>query len=383
MRFAVDAHAIGQHLTGNEVYVRNLLNGFAAVDRESEYVAYLSVPGARSWIPERFLARTVSANPWMRLGFDLARHLRRDRPALLHVQYTAPVGCTVPIVATVHDVSFLDHPEFFTALRVAQLRYTVARTVRRAARVLTGSEFSRASIMRAYHLPPEKVVVVPNAAGSGFRPIARDRAVNEVARRFRIPGPFVLSVGDLQMRKNQIGLIRAFEELVRENRFPHSLVLAGKDTWFSPKVREAARQSGIASRIHFTGFVSDDDLLYLYNACDAFVFPSFYEGFGIPVLEAMACGRAVCASNTSAVPEVADGAAILFDPRSIADIARSLRDVLIDGELRARLERLGQQRAALFHWHTSAARTLDVYREISEARLSATMSAGSASVPIR
>jgi glycosyltransferase involved in cell wall biosynthesis len=185
------------------------------------------------------------------------------------------------------------------------------------------------------------------------------------------------------MRKNQIGLIRAFEQLVRENRFPHSLVLAGKDTWFSPKVREAARQSGIASRIHFTGFVSDDDLLYLYNACDAFVFPSLYEGFGIPVLEAMACGRAVCASNTSAVPEVADGAAILFDPRSVADIARSLRDVLIDAELRARLERLGQQRAAHFHWHASAAQTLDIYRDVSEARFSATMSAGSASVPIR
>jgi glycosyltransferase involved in cell wall biosynthesis len=383
VRFAVDAHAIGRHLTGNEVYIRNLLGGFAAVDRASEYIAYLSVPEARAAVPERFATRAVSRNPFLRLGCDLARQVRRDRPSLLHVQYTAPMGCPVPVVASVHDVSFLEYPEFFPAPRVAQLRWSVARTVRRAARVLTGSDFSRQAILRAYGLPPEKVVVIPDAAGSGFRPISRDRAALEVERRFHIRGPFVLSVGDLQMRKNQIGLIRAFEQIVQERpQWTHSLVLAGKDTWFAPKVREAARQSGIASRIRFTGFVSDDDLLFLYNACDVFVFPTFYEGFGIPVLEAMACGRAVCASNTSAIPEVADGAALLFDPHSTGDIARSVRDLLLDSELRGRMERLGTQRAAQFHWNATAQKTLDVYREVVEtAALERTLN--TASVPIR
>jgi glycosyltransferase involved in cell wall biosynthesis len=383
VRFAVDAHAIGRHLTGNEVYVRNLLNGLADVDRSVECIAYISAPEARSWVPERFPARCVSPNPFLRLGFDLARNLRRDRPALLHVQYTAPLGCRVPVVASVHDVSFLDHPEFFTTARAAQLRYTVARTVQRAVRVLTGSEFSRASILRAYGLPPERVVVVPNAADSAFRPIPRERAAAEVQRRFRFRPPFILSVGDLQMRKNQIGLIGAFEELMREHPFPHSLVLAGKDTWFAPEVRQAARRSGISSRIRFTGFVSDDDLLYLYNACDVFVFPSFYEGFGIPVLEAMACGRAVCASNASAVPEVADAAAILFDPRSVAQIARSIRDVLLDSELRARMERLGLQRAGQFDWHSTARKTLDVYRQVAALRPVSAAAASTASVPTR
>lgn len=383
MRFAVDAHAIGRHLTGNEVYVRNLLSGLAAVDRGIECIAYISAPEARSWVPERFLVSRVSSNPFLRLGFDLARNLRRDQPALLHVQYTAPLGCHVPVVASVHDVSFLDHPEFFTAARVAQLRYTVARTVQRAVRVLTGSEFSRSSILRAYQLPPEKVVVVPNAADTAFRPIAPERAAAEVERRFRIPTPFILSVGDLQKRKNQIGLIRAFEQLAREHPFSHSLVLAGKDTWFAPEVRQAARRSGLASRIHFTGFVSDDDLLYLYNACDAFVFPSFYEGFGIPVLEAMACGKAVCASNASAVAEVADGAAILFDPHSAAEIARSIRDVLVDSELRARMERLGLQRAGNFHWHATARKTLEVYRQVAALHAVSAPAVKTASVPIR
>jgi glycosyltransferase involved in cell wall biosynthesis len=369
VRFAVDAHAIGQHLTGNEVYVRNLLNGLAAIDRKSDYIAYLSRAEAREWVPKRFTARRVAANPFLRLGCDLQRRLWTDRPDLVHVQYTAPLGCSVPVVASVHDISFLEYPEFLPAPRVWQLRWTVRRTVLSAARVLTGSEFSRDAILRAYGLPPEKVVVVPNAAGSNFRMVAREAATAEVLRRFRIPGPFILTVGDLQVRKNQIGLIRAFTELVHaQPHLRHSLVLAGKDTWFASKVREAARQSGVSSRIHFTGFVSDDDLLYLYNACDLFVFPSLYEGFGIPVLEAMACGRAVCASNTSAIPEVADGAAILFDPRSVPEITRSLLDLLLDPQLRARMERLGQQRAAQFDWQKTARKTLEVYREVAARR---------------
>jgi glycosyltransferase involved in cell wall biosynthesis len=144
-------------------------------------------------------------------------------------------------------------------------------------------------------------------------------------------------------------------------------VLSGKETWYTPKVREAARTSGFAPRIHFTGFVTDPELLELYNACDCFVFPSFYEGFGLPILEAMACGRAVACSNTAAMPEVADGAGLLFDPYDTADIARALKDILIDSELRSRLERLGLQRAAHFSWQKSARATLDVYREIVDA----------------
>ena len=117
MRFAVDAHAIGRHLTGNEVYVRSLLNGFSSLDRESEFIAYISVEEARAWIPSRFETREVGTNPFLRLGFELTRMLYRDRPDLLHVQYTAPLACPVPVIATVHDVSFLEHPEYFPRFR--------------------------------------------------------------------------------------------------------------------------------------------------------------------------------------------------------------------------------------------------------------------------
>src|SRR6476646_7608229 len=147
MRFAVDAHAIGRHLTGNEVYVRSLLNGFSCLDKESEFITYISVEAARAWIPERFATRTVGTNPFLRLGFELTRNLHSDRPDLLHVQYTAPLACPAPIVATVHDVSYLEHPEYFPPMRALQLRWSVRRTVERAARVLTDSEFSRNAIL--------------------------------------------------------------------------------------------------------------------------------------------------------------------------------------------------------------------------------------------
>jgi glycosyltransferase involved in cell wall biosynthesis len=340
----------------------------AAQAGDCEIVAYVSAPDACAFIPASIRTRRVAANPFMRLGYDLASRVREDLPDLLHVQYTAPVACPVPVVATVHDVSFLEHPEYFTRGRAWQLQLTVGRTVRRAAKILTGTEVARASILKVYgDLEEEKVVVVPYAASPEFRPISREAAGAAVRERHRIGGPFILSVGDIQPRKNHIGLIRAFARLVRAYpQLKHELVLVGKPTWFAGRVEEAARESGVAERIRFLGFVPDADLLQLYNACDVFVFPSFYEGFGLPVLESMACGRAVVCSDASALPEVVDGAAILFDPYVIDEMVRAIADILLDGELRGRMERLGLQRAAHFSWQKTAEKTLQAFHEVME-----------------
>ena len=385
MRFAVDAHAIGRHLTGNEVYIRSLLNALAAQERDCELVAYVSSESAREALASRITTRRIARDPFFRLGFDLTARIWRDQPDLLHVQYTAPVFCPVPIVVSVHDVSFLEHPEYFRRERAWQLQLTVARTVRRAARILTVSEFSRASILKAYgHLDEDKVAVVANAAAPEFRPVSREGAMAAVRERFAVSAPFLLAVGDLLPRKNQIGLIRAFSRLVRAHpQFTHHLLLAGKETWFAHRVREAAQESGVADRIRFLGFVSDAELLQLYNACDIFVFPSYYEGFGLPALEAMACGRAVVCSSTSALPEVVDGAALLFDPYSVDEMVRAMADLLLDGQLRARMERLGLQRAAHFSWQNAAQRTLEVYHSVAAMSRPAARAAASASVAHR
>jgi glycosyltransferase involved in cell wall biosynthesis len=365
MRFSVDAHAVGQHLTGNETYIRNLLNCFAGLDDKAEFIAYISRQDAFDQVPDRFQKRRVAINPYVRLGYDLPRRVAEDRPSILHVQYTAPIRCAAPIVVSVHDVSFLEHPEYFTPFRALQLRLTVRRTVRSAACVLTPSEFSKRRILEAYQLDEEKVVALPNGVSSAFRPVAREAAQRSMPASFQAPFPFILTVGDLQPRKNHLGLIRAFEELLRTYpQLPHHLIIVGKETWYAPTVRAAAKKSSAHDRIHFAGFVEDDQLHRLYGACDLMVYPSFYEGFGLPILEAMACGRAVACSNTSAMLEVADSAAILFDPCSQRDLVTSMRDLLLNPELRLRMERLGAQRASLFSWERTAAKTLDLYYAI-------------------
>jgi len=369
MRFSVDAHAIGCHLTGNEVYIRNLLHEFARLDEDNEWIAYISKQGAEADLPSRIQTRSVSQNPYKRLGMDLSQHVRRDRPDLLHVQYTSPLLTTVPLIVSVHDVSYLEYPQYFTRFRSAQLRVTVKRTLKRAARVLTPSEFSRRAILKHYRIDEDKVVVVPNAVASKFRPIERDVARVAIQRKFGIHRPFVLTVGDLQPRKNHLGLLQAFEGVLQaEPQLQQDLVFVGKETWYSRELHRAVERSVLRDRVHFTGFVDDDELVQFYGASDLFVFPSFYEGFGLPILEAMACGRAVACSRLTAMPEVANAAGILFDPGSKEEMARAMLDVLRDQELRARLERLGSQRAATFSWEKSAARTLQVYYEVASGR---------------
>jgi glycosyltransferase involved in cell wall biosynthesis len=369
MRFSIDAHAIGCHLTGNEVYIRSLLREFVRLDSQNEFIAYISHPSAPAQIPETIQTRWVSANPYKRLGLDLSNHVARDRPALLHVQYTGPLINRAPLVVSLHDVSYLEHPEFFPGVRAARLRLTVKRTLKSAARVLTPSEFSRRAILKHYEIDERRVVVVPNAVSSRFRPIEREAALAALRRKYDLPAPFVLTVGDLQPRKNHLGLLRAFEELLRAYpQLPHHLVFVGQETWYSSELHRAVKQSAIAERVRFTGFADDEDLAYFYGACDLFAFPSFYEGFGLPILEAMASSRAVVCSNTSAMPEVAKAASILFDPRSESEMARAMADVLLDSELRVRLERLGAARAAAFSWEKAAAKTLNVYYAVAGIR---------------
>ncbi len=370
MRFSVDAHAIGCHLTGNEVYIRNLLHEFARLDNYSEFTAYIAKPDAPSYIPSRIATRWVSNNPYKRLGFDIPRAVRADRPDVLHVQYTGPLFTKVPLVVSVHDVSYLEFPQYFTRFRAQQLRFTVKRTIESAAAVLTPSEYSRRAILRHYEIAPEKVVAVHNAVSSEFRPIERQTAQAMVREKFGLSGPFILMVGDLQPRKNHLGLLRAFEELKRAHpQLPHRLVFVGKDTWYTKEVRRAIDRSSVRDLVHLTGFVDDTDLIHFYGASDLFVFPSFYEGFGLPILEAMACGRAVVCSNTTAMPEVANAAGILFDPVSVKEMTRAMADVLLDQDLRQRLERLGTNRAALFTWEKAALKTLDVYFSVAGAKM--------------
>lgn len=366
IRVAVDAHAIGRRQTGNEVYVRSLVKRYPRLAPDVDFIGYTCCAEGDRWLPESFERRRVASNPFLRLGMDLASKAKADRADLLHVQYTAPLFQTVPVVVTIHDVSFIERPEYLSWTRAQQLRWSVRRTVSRAAKIITVSEFSRQAIARAYGLDPAEIVVTPNASQDHFRPVNRDMARRQVAERLGVQRPFLLNVGDLHPRKNQIGLVRAFRALIDAHpELPHMLLMVGKHTWFAPRVAEEVRRNGLEERVVFTKFVDDDFLPTIYNAAELFVFPSHYEGFGLPAIEAMACGRPVVCSDATALPEVVDGAAILFRPDSVGEQMRAMRDVLLDQELARRLEKKSLQRAKFFDWRETALRTLDVYHEVA------------------
>jgi glycosyltransferase involved in cell wall biosynthesis len=337
---------------------------FVPLDPGATFLAYVSAKEAIPYIPVGMQSRLISPNPYWRLGYQFGRRLGQDRAEVLHVQYTSPLGCRIPVVVTVHDVSFLDEPTFFSPFRQRQLAITVHRTVQNAARILTCSEFSRQAIARAYRLNPDRIVVAPNAASPVFRPLDRQQAVDQIQRSYGIRAPFLLCVGNLQRRKNQLGLISAFQQLMTDQPdLPHHLVLVGKETAQAAEIRAVARQSPMRHRIHFTGFVDDSMLPWLYNACDLFVFPSFYEGFGIPVLEAMACGCPVASSNRTALPEVAGNTALYFNPASVSSMAETMRDMLRNLDFAATLGRSALDRAREFRWRRSAEIVLNTYRQ--------------------
>lgn len=331
MRIAIDAHALGRGQAGYESYLRHLTAALPEVAPADEFLLY----------------RRLSPGRLRRLALELPWQLWNDRPDVLHVQYAAPVPCFTPLVVTVHDLSFEDVPEYFPPLERVLLRAAVRRTVALAERVVTVSEFSRGRLADVYGLPGEKLVVAANGAGPEFRPLP-------VAR----PGhPFILMVSDLQPRKNHLGLIRAFAAFAQ--RHPHHLWIAGRDSGFAERIRREARRSGAGERIRFLGYVADADLPLLYNAAEVVAYPSLYEGFGLPVVEAMACGTPVVTSNTTALPEVAGDAALLVDPRDPRDICAALEAALSHA---SSLRSAGLARAARFSWKDSARITLDAYR---------------------
>ncbi len=354
-KIAIDAHALGRGQAGYESYLRYLTAELPVAAPDASFLLYLcrdaQAADTAALCGDAMAALPVlSASRARRLLWDLPRQLRRDRPDLLHVQYAAPFPCPAPVVVTIHDLSFVDVPRFYSKMERALLRVAVGRTARIARRVVTVSEFSKRRLIAVYGLPEERVVVAPNAAGPNFRPISSILPIN--------PMPYILMVGDLQPRKNHVGAIRAFAAFAGRHRY--RLRIAGRETSFAAAIRREAAASGVGQYIDFLGYVPDGELPALYRGADCCLYPSFYEGFGLPVLEAMACGTPVVTSRGTALEEVAGGAAILAEPGDPREIALALEAAI---ERRSALSAAGLQRARLFSWTESARQTVRAFRE--------------------
>ena len=369
MHIAIDAHSVGNQLAGNETYAVNLIEALAEVDQSNQYTLYVTRQSAIDRFANRWpnfkIKRMVPHTPLVRIPVTLSAELRRNPVDVLHVQYTAPPLAPCSVVATIHDLSFEHLPETFNRRSRAQLRLTVRRTARKAAQILTLSEFSRRDIVDTYRIAPDRVSVTPAAAPSHFKAIEDETELRKIREIYGIERDYILSVSSIQPRKNLIRLIEAYSclrGLRPEGKLPQ-LILVGKRGWLDNETFRAAQRHSANNDIAFTGYVAENDLSALYSGATCFVYPSFFEGFGLPVLEAMQCGAPVIAGNRTSIPEVVGKAGLLFDPFDTNSLVQALTRMLDDSEYRAALRIQGLERAREFDWKQTARMTLQAYQK--------------------
>ncbi len=375
MNVAIDAHMVGERETGNETYTLNLVRALLALPREVthplEFVLYTTHPArlqaqlAPVHHPRVRQIRPAAAP--LRIPFAMPAATRCDRIDLLHVTYVAPPVGTCPFVVTVHDISYTRYPQFFSPRDRWMLSTLVPMTMRRAACIITVSNHARREIVDRYGIAPARVAVTYEAAAEQFVPVADPAQRETVRARYGLPaaaaGRYFFALGNLQPRKNMARLIEAFARLRRHGDVDDvHLVIAGKAMWRESEVYAAVEQAQLTDRVHFVGYVADEDLPALYSGALAFVYPSLYEGFGLPPLEAMACGTPVICSNAASLPEVVGDAARLIIPTDVDGLAGALFALASDAGLRAALIDQGHHRAAQFSWRRCAEETLAVYR---------------------
>lgn len=287
----------------------------------------------------------------------------RERPALLHgPAHALPLFCPVPAVVTVHDLSFVRLPRTFPPAQAWYLRAAMRLAAGRARRLIAVSDFTRRELMAVYGLPADRIAVVANGIDAAFRPLLPEQVAAWRAAR-GLPATFVLAVGTLQPRKN-LGVLLEAWPLLRQAMGDQApdLVIAGAPGWGDTGLGAQARRLGIMDAVRFPGFVPQEDLPYLYNAAAALALPSRYEGFGLPVAEALACALPALVAEGSSLTEVAGEAALSAPPDQPAAWAAGLARLLQDAALREHLKALGPGRAKGFRWERAAAETADVYR---------------------
>ena len=376
MRIAIDAHSVGTGLGGNESYATNLIEALAEIDTVNNYTLFVTQRTAVERFSNRWPNFTVRATlphtPLIRIPLTLSAELRRNPVDVLHVQFTSPPFSPCPVVVSIHDLSFEHLPQTFKWRSRKQLRLTVRHSARAAAQVIALSEHARSDLIATYRLQPERVNVVPLAAPAHFGPVTDEQEIQRVRQTYGIKGDYILSVGAIQPRKNLSRLVAAYARLSGSyarlrgfgpgGKLPQ-LVLVGKCAWLYDETLRTIKELAVSESVILPGYVPEADLPALYSGALCFVYPSYFEGFGLPPLEAMKCGAPVIVGDKTSLPEVVGDAGVLVDPFDVADIAAKLENVISDSNLRADLRVKGLQRAKLFDWRETARQTLAIYRQ--------------------
>ncbi len=369
LKVAIDARQLAQGPSGDRTYLLSLLREYPALAPDWHFALCYGQDGPAD-LPadvadDSFAVHRLPASPgWLWTPVAWPRFLRRGGMDVAHAQYLVPPRAPCPTVVTIHDVSFLRHPEWFPRQAVRVMRRLIPWSARWATRIVTGSEHAAAEIAALCHVPRAKVVVTPYAAGAEFSPGDRHTARERVAAAYGLDDRYVLAVGLIQPRKNLPRLLEAFALVARQHG-DLGLAIAGRDGPEAQAVRQRVADLGLGDRIRFLGSVPEADLPELYRAAEMLVYPSLYEGFGLPALEAMACGTPVVASNTTSLPEVVGEAGLLVDPLSVGEMAQAMERVVGDADLAARLSAAGMAQARRFSWRRCAEQHLALFAELA------------------
>jgi glycosyltransferase involved in cell wall biosynthesis len=368
MRVAIDARKL--HDFGIGTYIRNLLRHLARLDADSEYVLLCHEDdlGIAAELGPNFRAVIEpSPNYSIREQIHVPWVLRRERPDVFHSpHYVLPPAIRCRSVVTIHDTIHLTLPQYLpNRMAYVYAKASMWSASRLSSRILTVSEASKRDIVRLLDVPPDKVVVVYNAIDERFWEEPDVESVERVRERFQLHQRFILYAGTIKPHKNLVRLIEAFHELRQTGLDDLKLLIIGDEISKLPALRRAVHQHKLHKHVRFLGYLPDETQAILYRLAAVFAFPSLYEGFGLPPLEAMASGTPVVTSNVSSLPEVVGDAAVLVDPHDLASIVGGLRRVLTDPALAADLRRRGLERARMFSWEQSVAKTFALYREVA------------------
>ena len=382
MHIGLNAHLLSLAETyrgaGINWYIHNLLTHLPRVDRDNRYTAFLGDGRFTSSGLALQLSRLPTSRPVVRILWEQVVQpfaLRKERVDLLHaLAFVTPLLSPCPSVVTIYDLSFLLYPDSFKRFKRFYLGLFTRLSARRARRIIAISESTKRDVVRLLGVPPEKVEVVYCGIDEAFHPLAPlspqswgERGEVDAFRSKRgLPERFILFVGTIEPRKNVTRLIEAFASLRPCDFANLKLVIGGAKGWFYQDVFARVEELGLEGEVMFPGYIPVSELPLWYNAAELFVYPSLYEGFGLPLLEAMACGTPVVTANTSSLPEVVGEAGLTVDPLDVAGLAEAMRRVLDDEALRQEMRKRGLQRAKGFSWTKTAQETVQVYRRAME-----------------
>ncbi|MFH1369566.1 MAG: glycosyltransferase family 1 protein [Elusimicrobiota bacterium] len=373
MRIGINARYIQKQATGIENYLSQIISNLKRIDSKNEYVLFF---GSDKPVPGGFPSDNFAVDvPKFKTNSQLKRlfwehfylpsAITRNKIDVFHEpSFIAPMFKKCPTVITIHDLAFIIHPECFTFKNVLYFKAMMKRSIESSDYVIAVSESTKNDIINRFKVSPEKVKMIHSGVNEYFHRIEDKKAIKPVLEKYGITRDFILNVSLISPRKNLLNLLKSFKLMREKKSVDYQLVITGAKGWLYEDIFKAVSDLSLQKDVVFTGYVSDSELLCLYNSAKIFAYPSVYEGFGFPALEAMACGCPVVASNTSSLPEICGDAALLVEPADLDELSDALYRMLTDSKLREDMIKRGFVRITKFSWRNTAKETLSLYHTL-------------------